>query len=392
MLDRVRVLYVDNSLSSTGARTLDVRVSSSKSFTTPTRPISVHELSAKNFLGYRGEIYAPIAAFPTDLYGKRFERFMKNNGLVKDTRRALQSKSDCTFKTPSFPILQLPPLDPKDVVPFKIAFDMQQMIDGMDYVCVPLMKSNVREYEETVEDWCNSSEEFGKGAVPQLSLDEDPRIFSDKLNILSEMSKSGQINIINLRYTSIEKSMLQLVALWSKRESIEAIINCSEVPTHSGPTSVSGIDLDVEEYLIQHGIDSITRKKVTVGQKFMARRNFQDPPTSLDDLDAFKFALHDASLRLSKNIWESIPHLQECNCSICCGMNRELIVDKFAYKDNGELEPSGLRLYSKLHDHQSDIEELNVMRDYIRTDSMSEYETRMKERQDAVMKQAKCSK
>jgi len=385
MIDSVKIKHVDQSLASKGARTLDVKVSSSKSFETPTRPISATELTAKSFLGYRGELQAPISALPVNLNsGDRYQKFLKNNGMVNETRRKLQSMSDSTYMCPSFPILQLPPLNPKDMVPFKIAFDMQCSVEDMDYTCIPTIKSKEKEFEQVVVEWCESAETNNKGAVPQIRMDEDLEIFSKKLNVLCNLSEAGLIQIINVVYANPNKNPLQFVELWRRREDLNVIVNCSEVPRKGNELHNKGVKEDEEAYLIQHGVDSITRRKWAVSPKQAFLRNIIPPPQSLTDVDGYDMAVHSASVRLENNLWMSTNHPLVCTCSVCKGNAREEIVQKFAYKDNGEIERSGLRYFSVLHDHQSDQSELKSMRKFIKSSEMNEYEKQLEQKRKEI--------
>lgn len=374
----INVSHIDETLASKGARSLDVRISSSLSFMTPTRPISVKEASAKNFLGYRGEVDAPLSAYPMDLKtGNRFEKFSRNNGFIKDEKRALQSFLYSNYKRPCFTILQLPPLSAEDIHPFKVAFDMQKDMDGLDLMCIPEIDQSSRGYERMVNDWCKSAEDCGKLAVPQLCLSDDLDVFEKRLDFLCELSKTGSIPVVNIRYSPDNNH--QLVSLWNRRDDLRSIVNCSETPKTSKETIRSGVSSELEIDLIQHGFDSITRVKRTVSPKYIARRNMEDAPRTLDGVDPFKIAYHNAALSIEGKTWQSMPHPPECRCSVCRGDQLNRIIERFAYKDNGDIDPSGLRYYSSLHDHQSDMVELKVMRDYIESDGIREYDERVSE-------------
>jgi hypothetical protein len=72
-----------------------------------------------------------------------------------------------------------------------------------------------------------------------------------------------------------------------------------------------------------------------------------------------------------------MTHPPECNCSICRGQGREQLIDRFGYLDNGDISKSGLRYYSELHDHQSDMQELEIFRKYTASDGAEEYDRRV---------------
>jgi hypothetical protein len=385
MID-VKVSHIDTSMASKGARSLRVRISSNVSFETPVRPISHTELTAKSFLGYRGEIQAPISALPVNLNsGDRFERFLRNNGMVNETRRKLQSMSDSTHMCPSFSILQTPPLNPENKLPFKIAFDMQCSVEDMDYICIPVVESGENLFESIVTDWCESAEDnFDKGAVPQIRMDEDPALFSKKLNVLCELSKTGMVPVINVVYANPNKNSIQFAELWSRREDLNAIVNCSEVPA-KGREFYTGVNADLEEYLIQHGVDSITRRKYSTSPIQIYARIMAEPPTDLEGVDDYTIAVHSAGIRISGNLWRSTEHPLLCSCSVCRGDSRDKLVERFAYKDNGDIEQSGLSYYSKIHDHQSDQLELNDLRKYIRSSELKEYDEQLELKRSTIL-------
>lgn len=380
----VRISHVDTTLASRGARTLDIRISSSVSFKTPTRPISVKEASAKNFLGYRGEIDAPISAYPMDLKtGDRLEKFRRNNGFIKEEKRALQSFLYSNYKRPCFTILQLPPLIAEDKHSFKVAFDMQKDMDALDMMCIPELDQNSGEYNRIITDWCESAEDLGKLAVPQLCLGDRLDVFEKRLDILCELSGTGAIPVVNIRYSP--NSAHQLVSLWDHREDLKSIVNCSEVPTKIKDNIGTGVASDQETDLIQHGFDSVTRRKMSVSPKFIAKRNMEDAPRTLNDIDPYKMAYHEAALSIEGKMWQSISHHPECGCSVCRKDQWDRIIERFAFKDNGDISPSGMRYYSALHDHQSDMIELEVMRDYIVSDGIKEYDERISENRTNIL-------
>ena len=290
-MEVVRVDPGDTGFAGKGCRTVRVRVSSSASFDTPVRPLSVHETTAKDYLGYRGVLESPIAAVPIDLRSNDgYRRFLARNGFIHENQRVLQSFTDRNHGKPCVPLLQLPPLDGSDRVPFKIAFDMQNDVDGLAMMCMPEVSQGSTDYEGAVRDWCSSCEEYGRGGVPQLSLSDDPEVFARRLRTLCELTRTGEVRMINVRYSP--GSTIQLSELWNMKGEIQALINCSEVPTTVQQNVVDGVERDVEYHLLSHGFDSITRKRRKVSPKFMARRNFSDPPTTLDGIDGFRMAAH----------------------------------------------------------------------------------------------------
>ena len=380
MLDSVKVRSIDTSILSRGGRVLDVKVSSSASFLTPVRPVSTIELSSKSFLGYRGELKTPLAALPLNINGETFEKFKRNNGTVKKLRQELEATATNTAFSVNFPILQIPEMSAADAQYEKIAFDLQMNTRGLDYFSMPVYKCGPSEYEAKVRDWCTSLvDEYRIGCVPQLRMDEDPVQFEEKLKILASFTRSGLINVINVIFSNPEDNLNQYAALWRYRDELDAIINCSEVPKKGKDIVPGSVFQDYETQIIQYGIDSISRRKERVSPKFIAFRNFAPPPGSLRDVDPFYLAVHRASATISGRAWQLSAHEEYCTCPVCKGRAKSDIFNTYAYKDNGEIEPSGLRYYSILHDQQSDTMELENVRQHISSEDMRTYDTTIQE-------------
>ena len=84
-------------------------------------------------------------------------------------------------------------------------------------------------------------------------------------------------------------------------------------------------------------------------------------------------------------VWRRMEHSPECRCPVCRGEPRQTLIDRFAYKDNGDIDPSGMRYFARLHDHQSDNGELDVLRRHIREQSITDYEARLNENTDDIV-------
>ena len=152
MMEIIRVDPGESTLSGKGGRVVSVRVSSSVSFDTPVRPLSIAETIAKDYLGYRGILESPIAIMPIDLQSNDgYTKFLRKNGFIHENQNNLQSFTDRNHGKPCAPLLQLPPLDFDDRVPFKIAFDMQKDVDGLAFMCMPEVDVEYDDYEKAVE-------------------------------------------------------------------------------------------------------------------------------------------------------------------------------------------------------------------------------------------------
>jgi hypothetical protein len=373
----VKIGEIDTSLGSSGGRILDIRTSSSHSFTTPARPICAEEITAKNFLGYRGEIYAPLAVLPLNINGERLQKFGMNNGTVKKLRQTLQSLSDSTWLMPSFPVIQTDnALSCERDRLHKIAFEMQVGTSGLDYICMPWIDGSISEFEAAVKDWSESAEKQGFGCVVQLDMKDKPENLGRKLDFLAEMSDTGIVSIINLIYANPENYPTQYAEVWSRRESLNTLINCSEVPRGVGKGDMMS---EIQTKLISYGIDSFSRKKNVLSQKAVGYLAEQPPPENLSGIRKYRMAIHSASVQVKQDAYAKVEHEYRCNCSICRGKSIGDLTNRFSYKDNGEIEKSGMAYFSHIHDHQSDQAEIDRAKSFIRSCEMSSYETLQQE-------------
>lgn len=374
-INRIRIKEVDHTLSSKGGRVLEV-TAGSHSFNTPTRPFTVAEITAKSYLGYRGVVQSDIAALPVDFSGKRKELFLKNNGALHAAETALQSKVDASRAFPSMPVMQIDPFDSGDMFAFKLAFEMQRSIDGLDILSMPEMRSDKSSFDRMVGNWSESSEEAGFGTAVHLALSEDVDAFAEKLDILADYSKTGAVQVLNIRYANPELHKQQLAALWLKRDDLEAIVNCTEMRSPRSESS-SKLVQDEETLLLQNGFDTVTKKKITPSQQFVKKLASMPPIDSLEEIDQFKIHRHDASASIKSTTWTKMEHPPECHCSMCRGDDREKLFDRFGYLDDGSISKSGMRHFSILHDHQSDIDELEIFRRYTASGGTAEYDERV---------------
>jgi hypothetical protein len=277
---------------------------------------------------------------------------------------------DTMAYTVNFPVLQLPAIKASESTPQKIAYDMQRAVDGLDYLCMPPI-CGTDGFEKAVSRWCTSAEEDGRGGVPQIDMAEGSDILSKKLATLAELSDTGLFGFVSVKYANPDTHPTQYAALWSFRDRIKAVINCSEVP----PQKEKGrkIGSDTELTLIEHGFDSISRKKHTVSPKLIAKWNHEPVPKDLGEIDEFIVMRHDAAAAINGVHWIKSGCGGVCTCPVCRNRPVEEIVDEFAYLDNREISKPGLRYFSQLHDHQSDQSSMQDISRHISDRDMKTY-------------------
>ena len=375
----IGIKEVDTTMSSKGGRILAVKVGS-HSFRTPTRPFSVTEIGAKSFLGYRGTIQSDIATLPVDFSGDRKELFLKNNGALHKAECRLQTHVDASRSVPSIPVIQLDPLPATERSSFKIAYEMQKAMDGLQILSMPEVSAGKEGFEKCLKDWCVSAEDDGYGVAVHLSLKDGVDTFADKLDAVSDYSRTGSIIAVNIRYVNPVKCRQQMAALWDRREVLETIVNCSEVVAKDGTEVVRGLKTDLETSLLQSGFDMVTKKKKTLHPKCVAYLQSNKPCDS-DSIDQFRVLRHDASVSIQSSRWLKMDHPPECSCSVCRGDDRDRLYERFNYLDNGDVSKSGMRYFSILHDHQSDMDELGIFRQYTANGETQEYNERIESNQ-----------
>ena len=307
ILDRIKIDSIDESISNRGGRTMEVRVSSSSTFTSPLRPISTGEIRAKSFLAYRGILNAPIAALPMPITGEAYDKFLKNNGMVKNIKTELESLAISTSPLVKFPILKMKAIRYDEEFPLKIAFSMQSDMDSLDYLSMPNISCNPSAYSKSVTNWCETSiDDYEKGCVPQLSMKEDVDVLDEKLDVLSSLANSGLITIVNLIYANPNQYPIQYAKLWKKRNNLNFLINCSDVPMKGTVIREGVMASDMESTLTTYGIDSITREKRRLPPKAAARLRMEKPPNTLSEVDAFDWAIRNASVMLNHHYWNRV--------------------------------------------------------------------------------------
>jgi len=373
MIESVKVVAVDTSYAGSGGRLLKIKPNGKSSFETPTRPISVPEFKAKEFLGFRGVIEGHLGAEQIDMNADVFARFLKQNGTVKYVRRKITKFADISCCFENFPILDVPQITPDQKTALKLLLEMQLRIPTLNNVSVPLVQTgNEAQFEKIIRDWGKDAEQYGKGVVPQLSMKEDLDAFKKKLVTLSEMADSNEVQVVNLCYANPDSYPHQFVTLWENREA-KLVFNCSGVPSGGKPVA-DGLYESRSIELQRYGIDMFTRKTRTPDPKYVFMLMHQAPPTSIDQIQDFVWPYHPGGAILEKDLWLSLPPKNvECRCKVCKGLTPNDIRDAYSYDVDGKIIGPGMEKASKLHDVISGQVEYSEVRKRISSNEMSDY-------------------
>ena len=373
MITDVKVNSIDQSVAGTGGRTLTVKRKSEGGFETPSRPYSLPEFIAKSYLGFRGTLDGYLGAVQIDLHGSRLDHFNSINGMYDRTRRTLIKYSDLTSCFDNFVILDVPPVNPLDDRALRIFFELQARSMYLQYMSVPpIITTKLDDFERIISDYSNSAQGFQKGIVPQIALNEAADVFKAKLDLLTRLAETGEIQIINLVYADPDKSIQNYLEVWNHRE-IRALINVSGVP-RSGKEVSPGVFETYQSRILGYGVDTTTPIRETPSSKYVASQLLKPRPTSLDGIDHFKWPIHPASAAINDQTWRSMPtEFIECDCKVCKAKKQDDLIGLYSREPNGLIEPSGMRYASNLHDALSSQNELELVRKMIRSAEMVEY-------------------
>jgi hypothetical protein len=369
----VKVGDIDTSLIGTGGRILSIKPNQREGFTTPTRPFSKPEFIAKSYLAFRGTLDGHLGAVQIDIRGnERYNAFLQNNGAVRTIRRRMIKFSDLTCCFENFLVLDVPPESPEHQRILKLYIENQLRIQTLNYISMPPINTiNMDALEKMIVDWQNNADNYGKGVVPQLSMNEDLKNFQAKLNLLCELAESDVINIINLRYANPENYPQQYVSLWEKRET-NVLFNCYNVPRKGKPVSTTLMESPILE-LQRYGIDTISPKTSTPSPRYIAFLQHQESPQRINEL-IYEWVYHPAGLVFPSDIWQNLAmHSIECNCKVCKKKSQQEIIDTYCYDDRGDIDRSSMDYVSKLHDGISSELEYSKIKRYIQSNEMSAY-------------------
>jgi len=373
MIRITKVGAIDRTYSGFGGRTLEVKRTSSPSFSTPTRPISVPELSSKQFLGFNELLGGHLSAVQIDIKGERYKSFMRKNGAVIDARRRMTRFSDVSCCAENFAVLDVSPVDSSNEYALKLFLDMQVKIKTLKYISLPPIETNrLAEMKSILRWWAKDAELFGKGIVPQVSIDDPPDLFRSKLRFLTELAESDEFPIVNLVYANPDTHPHQYATVWEQREK-RVLFNCSGVPS-GGRFITPGLGESPIIAIQRYGIDTYTRRTSTMNPKYYVWLQHQPAPMSIDEIDDANWQYHPGAAVLEWRIWESLPseHVQ-CRCKLCRGRNQGEIIDEYCHDDQGTIVKNGLNYASKLHDSLSSEMEYAKVKRMITSNEMATY-------------------
>jgi len=374
----VKVADIDTSLLGNGGRTLIIKPKNRKGFTTPTRPFSLPEFISKSYLAFRGTIDGHLGAIQVDMTKRKYERFLKKNGTVYNIRRRITSYSDrmCCFE--NFIVLDVKPESPSHQTALKLYLETQLRVKYLNYIAMPqISTTDMKLFGKMVVDWRDNAENYGKGAIPQLSLNEDLKIFQAKLNLLCELAESGVIDIINLRYANPEYYQHQYISLWEKRET-NVLFNCYGVPRKGKHVSSDITETPILE-IQRYGIDTITPLTRTPTRKWIYSQQFKEEPKQTSEL-VYGWSYYPAGLVFPSDVWQNQEsHSVECSCKVCKRKSQKEILQTYCYNDEGKIDSSAMQYASKLHDGLSAELEYQKIKKYIGSNEMLTYDDEINE-------------
>lgn len=373
VISEVKVIDVDNSLEGGGGRTLSIKVRGGKNFMTPSRPLTSHDLRAKSRNPhYRGVLPGEMAVLPIYLQGQVFDKYSMTNGTMNDTYEKISLLSDNSSFIVNVPTLQMKPLDPEKSVSMLTLY-RQSIIPTLSAVNMPFMTGGYKTFSKNLPAWINKAEDHGKKCVPQIRMDEEINTFKKKLNLMVELSKTGEINMVDFIYANPANYSQQYGALWECRASLEAIAHCSAIPGKG-----TSIREDYATSLTRHdlslfGFDTSSCRVGYASGGFFG--TLPDGTGGVEDIQPYRWSYTNMAIELAGNRWEAADSDHAfCNCALCRNREQAEIVDINTRLVDGTVNPLGMLGASRIHDVLTSVREMEARRKVIRGQETKEYE------------------
>ena len=204
-------------------------------------------------------------------------------------------------------------------------------------------------------------------------MSENEKTFEEKLSVLTELSKSGIVSIVNLKYANPEQYLINFATLWDFARETNVLFNCYNVPSKGKPTISNDVWEEPILGLQRYGVDTITPIKYTPTREQVLRLQNQEPPSTIEEIN-FDWSYHPADAVLSKIHWIKLPsNSVECRCKLCKKRTQDDLIQKFAYNDLGELMPLSMKYTSELHSAFSYGLQFDRIRSHIKSNEMENY-------------------
>ena len=352
-----------------GCRTVKVQAHGSNSFTTPSKPITHRELSGKaGTPEYRGVLPGQIAVIPEYIRASIFEEYRNCNGRLKKIYDEISLYSESSSFLINVPNLLTERINPR--APEAMATLRKQLeIPTLSAVCLPLLDTDYEGFVLSFNAWKEQAERYGKGIVPQISMDEDINMFRKKLDFIKNKCDSGEVFMIDFIYANPSDYILQYSELWSRNKELNAILNLTNVP--NSLNGINGYMKSIPRYdLMMYGFDMITP---TRGRP--ARYPNGKGPFDMLDIQRYTWSNSDIEANIDGRYWEAMDRDHTvCNCPICRKRTQDQIMERYAYNVEGEITDSSfMNRIARLHDHLSSTAELRNLSNAIKGQELSEY-------------------
>ena len=351
-----------------GPRTLKVQTRHGESFTTPTKPITHKELRSRADVPHlKGVTPGDISILPMYIMKDVFKEYRRCNGTVNEIYEKISMLSESVSFMYNLPTLQIDPIKPDS--PEAIVTLIKQVgIPTLSGVCMPLLETDYEGFRRTLSRWSTMAEDHGKDCIPQIAMDDPLPVFEKKLKLIEELSKTGQIKMVDFVYRDMSENPLQYGTLLSMRSKIEAIMHCSAVPSlgnklckyMNGSSRYDFTMFGFDTTSTERGHPSYFPSKIETGGKEL--------------ISSYKWSNVNIETNINGNYWEAMRHEHLfCNCPVCKGLSQDEIIGRFAYNVEGDIDPQSMRTVSVLHDHYASSKEMSVIRRAVNQREIKEY-------------------
>ncbi|MCK4797416.1 MAG: hypothetical protein KAT05_08545 [Spirochaetes bacterium] len=360
----------------TGAKVIDVKISSSQSFKSPTRSLTSTEHNYKvavidKIVSSAGLGQGPSTAFENEIFqvSKQFNleqlhRYLKLNGTFNNAKKNIVALKNAYVNKfiifyPQFTKKML--FDEKQhigIENLKTLVDLQTIGCQLENITIPESNpnQNFNNFKKDLTFLSNRAETYGcKNLIPYLDMGmggNDSELFANKYNYLID---SGY-PIIGVAYRSINQHYPNFRYLQERADDV--LIVGSDVGRY-WQSNWTTAQLHIPNFF---GIDV-----TSLGSK--ASPGIERKP--IDEIKRFdKDSLGIIKLGEHESIFGE--HLN-CNCPVCTGKTLSEFKTQYSVDSNGGTDTSILDKFCKLHEVYSSTDEFNNERKFIEENDTRTY-------------------
>lgn len=330
------------------------------SFETPNKAPTSTELNGKKNIGFDGPFLNPVFEITQRYTVNNVSDLHKKNGVFSRKILEINAHSD-TLANRS--LVKFFPQIPRDLKlnddDIRSFIDLQ-LESNLNIISLPELENDasVEEFKHNFEKYWDYVYHINPNIVfmPYLNLSQDPVLFKNKLNILSEYE--GILHAIGVKFASIREFRPNLMSLASFSDK-DFWIHCSSSKRANWNSNVPTSQIHV---LQRYGVDTVSVEIPMGGGQAKNRLALDTGYFNQEKVTIPKISesLHDGDL--------------VCRCPICRAQNfNELTEDLSKFVSPQKSINSVLNDFSKIHEVYASTHEFELSRQRIKEGELNKY-------------------